>query len=71
LSPIRLRSFVEKPRDTFLLRGGYSSAWSADVNGEEKLKVENFFPRGVGWTRGDFQRRNILRVLAPSVLKLS
>jgi hypothetical protein len=36
---------VEKPRDSFLLRGGYSSAWSADVNGEEKLKVENFFRR--------------------------
>ncbi len=31
---------------TFPLSGGYSSAWSADVNGEEKLKVENFFRRG-------------------------
>jgi hypothetical protein len=34
---------VEKPRVTHsFLSGGYSSAWSADVNGEKKLKVENF-----------------------------
>jgi hypothetical protein len=42
------------------LSGGYSSAWSADVNGEEKLKVENFFQRGVVGDDGECKQEHLL-----------
>jgi hypothetical protein len=56
----------EATGDSFLLSGGYSSAWSGDVNGEEKQKSGKLFPeRGRPEMRGNFQQRNVLLHCAP------
>jgi hypothetical protein len=45
------------------LSGGYSSAWSADVNGEEKLKVENFFLWQSALRYSDSRQEKLFRAL--------